>query len=868
MLVELKNGETLNGHLVTCDNWMNLILREVVQTSPEGDKFFRLPEVYIRGNNYRSNISESPKKSSKLSRSSSKINHRIAVAADETAGVTEAAAVVVVVVVAAGDAAVVDCEQAILLQWLARCETRDTLEETERLPDMSRQALIVDELWYSLCPSFSPVVLHRCAPLLKPRARSSRQHLARPIAIAATLPRQFYSSQAGKSHDDLKTGDSSKSIGSRDQSVPALESLPTSPKKRHSRKEDGVSSEGTPKPTKRLPTNATPDYLQGRTKSWLEEKLQSRMASNPTVRGAAELLRALIRDHQVKPAARHYKALILAQSDHERGSVDTVRSLLEEMEDNGITADSGTLHAVLQVLAVHPDYMLRQEILHTLRDRWLTVSPTGWHFVVAGLIREHQFELAFEQIAMMERKDIPIENWLHSMLIYNLCDFEEFDEVYRLMRTRFEQGYDMSRQLWSHVLTQASDAVHYDTTHFVWRRMVELGYLHPTIPVCRSALQTFSDAADVDMTLAVIRFCTESGFTLGSKDYEKLLKAHLKNGDLYSALGDLCTMQEAAIYIKYGVTLPIFTFMVRQNKDPREAWQMLKELSNQKRKIPVAAVRVIFEVCEHVAKNDSTVADDALGFYKELYTLCPAGPDVRIFNSLLRTCRSAGNREAGMFLVKEMAALKVLPNATTFEIIIFMCLDAGNYKSAYWYFQDLLKRENNISQVAQQEILRLSSKSVNEFAMQLHYHPVVQVRLPGPKREAYKKKQKTRFGSELKVSGGRSIRAPIHRRSKPKTERNTISKLMWTRRLQRESTKGRRALAIPARRTARWKTLQRNVALRKTVRWNEPRSKRRMTVQKPTSEEEATTKPEKTTGRRRHIRRGPGPGPIPGPISS
>ncbi|KAJ5081933.1 hypothetical protein NUU61_010197 [Penicillium alfredii] len=51
MLVELKNGETLNGHLVTCDNWMNLILREVVQTSPEGDRFFKLPEVYIRGNN-------------------------------------------------------------------------------------------------------------------------------------------------------------------------------------------------------------------------------------------------------------------------------------------------------------------------------------------------------------------------------------------------------------------------------------------------------------------------------------------------------------------------------------------------------------------------------------------------------------------------------------------------------------------------------------------------------------------------------------------------------------------------------------------------------------------------------------------------
>lgn len=53
MLVELKNGETLNGHLVQCDTWMNLTLKEVVQTSPEGDKFVRLPEVYIKGNNVR-----------------------------------------------------------------------------------------------------------------------------------------------------------------------------------------------------------------------------------------------------------------------------------------------------------------------------------------------------------------------------------------------------------------------------------------------------------------------------------------------------------------------------------------------------------------------------------------------------------------------------------------------------------------------------------------------------------------------------------------------------------------------------------------------------------------------------------------------
>ncbi|XP_073113988.1 sm-like protein LSM4 isoform X8 [Elaeis guineensis] len=50
MLVELKNGEAYNGHLVNCDTWMNIHLREVICTSKDGDRFWRMPECYIRGN--------------------------------------------------------------------------------------------------------------------------------------------------------------------------------------------------------------------------------------------------------------------------------------------------------------------------------------------------------------------------------------------------------------------------------------------------------------------------------------------------------------------------------------------------------------------------------------------------------------------------------------------------------------------------------------------------------------------------------------------------------------------------------------------------------------------------------------------------
>ena len=45
MLVELKNGETYNGHLVSCDNWMNINLREASVKSIQVSKLIRSPGI-------------------------------------------------------------------------------------------------------------------------------------------------------------------------------------------------------------------------------------------------------------------------------------------------------------------------------------------------------------------------------------------------------------------------------------------------------------------------------------------------------------------------------------------------------------------------------------------------------------------------------------------------------------------------------------------------------------------------------------------------------------------------------------------------------------------------------------------------------
>mmetsp|Transcript_19734 Transcript_19734/g.27742 ORF Transcript_19734/g.27742 Transcript_19734/m.27742 type:complete len:98 (-) Transcript_19734:16-309(-) len=53
MLVELKSGDTYNGRLTNCDAWMNLNLRDVICTSKDGTKFWKMPECYIRGSSVK-----------------------------------------------------------------------------------------------------------------------------------------------------------------------------------------------------------------------------------------------------------------------------------------------------------------------------------------------------------------------------------------------------------------------------------------------------------------------------------------------------------------------------------------------------------------------------------------------------------------------------------------------------------------------------------------------------------------------------------------------------------------------------------------------------------------------------------------------
>ncbi|PLB47877.1 hypothetical protein P170DRAFT_410235 [Aspergillus steynii IBT 23096] len=573
---------------------------------------------------------------------------------------------------------------------------------------MPRRTLILDGLWHCLCPSFNPDTLVRSAPPIIRKARRPRVPLVSGHSTSAPSWRCLSSLTPKPQDYDAEKEHKPEAI---ENDTPRHDKRASSHPHRQNNR--------APKPSR------VPDTLKRKPTARLETRLQEITAKRPRVVSAVQILRTLIRDRHVRPDTRHYKALILANTDSERGSPENVRELLSEMEANGITADSGTLHAALQVLAVHPDYVLRQEILHTMRDRWLPLSPTGWHYVVAGLLREHQFELALDHLEKMEVKEIMVENWLYSLFIYYLCDFEEFEEVARLLRLRTSRGHDMTPDLWLYVLDAASAAAHHEATHYVWRQMVELRYLTPSYGICKNVMTTAWHTGDTELATSVIELLVETNVALALDDYERLAETHLRSGDLCSGFEILCQMHAEGTALEQSSINAFLTHMIRNRTHPREAWAMLKRLKDLEYEIPLRCALVVIQMCEQEALSDPSMVDDGIALYKELYALCSAKADASIYNSLVGMCRRAKDPNAGMFVVHEMSSLGVIPDGTTFQHLIIMCLDAGNFESAFMYFQDMSERELTLDEDVRVEIRELCSASSNEYALQLRYHPQV-----------------------------------------------------------------------------------------------------------------------------------------------
>ncbi|KAM0156616.1 hypothetical protein ACHAQE_005182 [Botrytis cinerea] len=426
------------------------------------------------------------------------------------------------------------------------------------------------------------------------------------------------------------------------------------------------------------------------------DEIHERLRELKTEEGAytqvAEVVEYLVKVREEKPALIHYDALIAANADPENGSVEVVRTLLEEMKGLGIGADSGLYHTVLQVLAIHPDYLLRTQILEEMKERWYGLSPTGWHNLVIGLLRDRQYELAMDKFEQMQADQIGIKPWLYDIFFFKLCELDELDEALRLLKSRYDQPV-LAMHMYYHLLDSFASSLHYEGTSYIWRLLVETSEMNPADGTCTAVLNCAARHADPNLATSAIGLLSKRSTVLGVHHYEALLEAYVGIEDIKTSFRILNIMTNAGLTPDASSTRSIYLWLTKSSFHALEGWKILKSLKADGYTIPIAAVNVVLEGVIFT-NNLSHSHDLAIDYYKELHRICAAGPNIETFNTLLRGlgAHGRGSKSKAMFLASEIQALNLKPDELTYDRLILICLHTENadYDDCFRYLEEMM----------------------------------------------------------------------------------------------------------------------------------------------------------------------------------
>jgi hypothetical protein len=96
-----------------------------------------------------------------------------------------------------------------------------------------------------------------------------------------------------------------------------------------------------------------------------------------------------------------------------------------------------------------------------MKNRWYTLTADGWHYLIVGLLRDRQYEIALDKLEQMQQEGTRVHAWLYDIFIYLFCEAEELGEALKILQYRVEQGdMDISANVWYYVLDACSTNYH------------------------------------------------------------------------------------------------------------------------------------------------------------------------------------------------------------------------------------------------------------------------------------------------------------------------------------------------------------------------------------------------------------------------
>ncbi|KAF4548230.1 Hypothetical protein D9617_30g011340 [Elsinoe fawcettii] len=422
-------------------------------------------------------------------------------------------------------------------------------------------------------------------------------------------------------------------------------------------------------------------------------------ATQARVSHTKALAEYLVRHRGEGPNSRLYSALILCNVDPEHGSVTAVRDYLRELEDEGISIDSGICHNVIKVLAVHVDHSLRADILLYMRKAWFTLSAEGYSDVAVGLLREGSVEAAQQIISSLRSKGESIPDWVGHLSAYSLLHAGEIAGALDELITYGTLGDATApAKIGQVMLDVGSSMQHYPGTLHAWNTQERLGRANASTGTLTAVLRTAAQHGDIDLAIEAFRRLGQQAISLSCTKYELLCHAYLSKQpvDLFGALSTASTMAEAGIPPNRSFTRLFYAAFERDAQQALRGFELMQELHRNGRMVPLTIINALLEA--HAAKQD---VEQAMAVYQAMHHFERYGsPDqprrpfanldtYEILYGLVGTVKH-NVRDLVISLRDEQTALGVVTSQKMLDGMLAACINGGDID----YAKTLLQESN------------------------------------------------------------------------------------------------------------------------------------------------------------------------------
>lgn len=301
-----------------------------------------------------------------------------------------------------------------------------------------------------------------------------------------------------------------------------------------------------------------------------------------------------------------------------------------------------------------------------MKDRWIRLQPEGHRYIVLGLLRDEQYELALQKLDKMIKQGVQIDKWLFHIFIYVFGRIGFTDDALRIWRYSFSRHSvkeEQHNEIWTFLLDVCSKHQNHQATVYVWNHAVEGKIINPSDGIALNTLNMAASYGDTELATKVIQFLSARSTRLGRPHYEALAEAYSVQGNMQKTIEVYCIMDGAGTKVNQSSTGSLCQALQRRPELIDSAVQAMAELKT-KYDVPIGIFNALIN--ETVKLGTEDAFEKALDFYRRIREFVSSQPNVETFRNLLWKCTQP---DIAQFLAGEMVHFKVRRNLSIQEMM-------------------------------------------------------------------------------------------------------------------------------------------------------------------------------------------------------